>query len=375
MLQGSVAQTLMLMMGNTNMIQGEPGVIVGPISNFLGVILNTIFNFVYGISPANSLGISIILLTIFARFLMLPLAFGQQKSMMAMQKLAPEVEKIKKKYADQKTQEAKQKMNAEVQKLYSENKVNPFMGCLPILIQMPIFIALNYIMQQSYVFINVLGDLYYRSANSLVQTINNMPGLLDADGFMTVFRPLLQSKIPDNMAADFAAQGIDIFQNPEITAKIINRFSTAEWLETVAAMPDAATQEAMNALLAQKAQIDQFFGIDLISAPMLFDGGFGNIMANMWPGVLIPLMALITTALSSYIMTKQSIATGPNAQMQQRMMLIMMPIMMGFFTATFPAGVGLYWITSTVFQVAQQMIIFKFFKGKMGIVSVEKDKK
>jgi YidC/Oxa1 family membrane protein insertase len=350
------------------MIQSDPGIIVGPISSFLGMILDAIFGFVYGMSAVNALGISIILLTIFARFLMLPLAFGQQKSMMAMQRLAPEVEKIKKKYADQKTPEAKQKMNAEVQRLYTENKVNPFMGCLPLLIQMPIFIALNYIMQQSYAFINVLGDLYYRGSNSLVQTIFNMPGLMDEGGFMTVFRPLLHSKIPDNMAADFAERGVDIFQNPEITAKIINRFSPAEWVETVTAMPDVATQETMNALLAQKNQIEQFFGIDLIGAPITFAGGFSNIMANMWPGILIPLVALLTTALSSYIMTKQSTASGPTAQMQQRMMLIMMPLMMGFFTATFPAGVGLYWITSTVFQIAQQMIMFKFFKNRLGVV-------
>ena len=75
----------------TNVIPDEPGFIVGPISWVLGVILNFVFNVVYFITENFSLGITIIVVTIIARVLMLPLSFKQQKSMVVMRKIQPEI--------------------------------------------------------------------------------------------------------------------------------------------------------------------------------------------------------------------------------------------------------------------------------------------
>ena len=79
----------------SNVIQKDPGFIVGPISWVLGLITNLIFKFVYLFTTKHSLGISIILLTIIAKALMLPLAFKQQRSMYLMQKIQPEIKKFK----------------------------------------------------------------------------------------------------------------------------------------------------------------------------------------------------------------------------------------------------------------------------------------
>ncbi|ALS25790.1 membrane protein [Paenibacillus sp. 32O-W] len=85
----------------------------------------------------ESYGLSILLLTIIVRTLILPLTLKQYRSSKAMQKLQPELAKIKQKYKDN-----PQKQQEETMKLFQQHQVNPLAGCLPLLIQMPIFIAL-----------------------------------------------------------------------------------------------------------------------------------------------------------------------------------------------------------------------------------------
>jgi YidC/Oxa1 family membrane protein insertase len=82
-------------------------------------------------------GIAILLLTIVVRTIILPLMIKQYKSTQAMQKLQPELMKIREKYKDD-----PRRQQEEMMKLYAEHQVNPLAGCLPLLIQMPILIAL-----------------------------------------------------------------------------------------------------------------------------------------------------------------------------------------------------------------------------------------
>ncbi|MCM3616941.1 membrane protein insertase YidC [Sutcliffiella horikoshii] len=92
----------------------------------------------------GSYGISIILVTIAIRTLILPLALKQQKNMLAMQKLKPEMEAIQKKYKDKKNPDDQKKMQTELMGLYQTHKVNPAAGCFPMLIQMPVIMAFYY---------------------------------------------------------------------------------------------------------------------------------------------------------------------------------------------------------------------------------------
>jgi YidC/Oxa1 family membrane protein insertase len=82
-------------------------------------------------------GLDIIILAIVLKILFTPLTHKSQQSMKEMQKLQPEVKKLQEKY-----KEDKQALNREVMELYKRRKVNPFGGCLPLLLQMPVFFAL-----------------------------------------------------------------------------------------------------------------------------------------------------------------------------------------------------------------------------------------
>jgi YidC/Oxa1 family membrane protein insertase len=105
--------------------------ILDPIYNTMGTVLA----FFYSIIP--SYGVAIGLLTVTVRIFLIPLTAKQVKSQQAMQRIQPELKRLQAKHKND-----RQKLNEEMMKFYKENKVNPLAGCLPILLQAPLFIVL-----------------------------------------------------------------------------------------------------------------------------------------------------------------------------------------------------------------------------------------
>jgi YidC/Oxa1 family membrane protein insertase len=94
-------------------------------------LLDTFYKFI------GNFGLAILMLTVVVKLLFFPLANTSFKSISRMKKVQPEMERIKKSHADD-----QQKMQQEMMLLYKREKVNPLTGCLPMLIQIPVFIAL-----------------------------------------------------------------------------------------------------------------------------------------------------------------------------------------------------------------------------------------
>lgn len=320
----------------------DPGVVTGPIAWFLGKIVNFFFNIVYGISEYNSLGVSIIFLTVFARCLMIPIAYKQQKSMFVMQKLQPELKKIQDKYKDRMSDpEIQKKMNMETQKLYTKHNYNPLSGCLPLLVQMPIFFGLYYIMQHPFLYIDIIGDIYTRFSTGVLEFASKAGASSDIMSLINQF------------GADAGlAAGTDI--DASVFSKLLNVLDPAQVKQLVDAVTDTAIHSDLTDLLARKTEIETFMGISLTEKV-----GFAlNIK------LIIPVLSAATTWLSSWMMTRKNKALDPQMKSQQRVMNVTMPIMMAWITTGLPGGVGLYWIVSNIFQIIQQAIISKHFENK-----------
>jgi YidC/Oxa1 family membrane protein insertase len=123
----------------------ETAVDYGPVSNyfaFFARILLWVMQRFYGL--VHNWGAAIVLLTVLVKALLYPLTVKSMQSMQEMKKLQPEVEKLKAKHGDD-----KEKMNQEVMRLYQTHKVNPLGGCLPLLLQMPVWLALYATLQTS----------------------------------------------------------------------------------------------------------------------------------------------------------------------------------------------------------------------------------
>lgn len=106
---------------------------------FNEILYRPLFNilvWLYNVIPGSDLGIAIIVLTIIIRFILYPFSKKAIQSQKAINKLQPKIKEIQKKYKN-KEEQAREMMN-----LYKKHKVNPVAGCLPILIQLPLLIAL-----------------------------------------------------------------------------------------------------------------------------------------------------------------------------------------------------------------------------------------
>ncbi|MDQ3509825.1 MAG: membrane protein insertase YidC [Actinomycetota bacterium] len=111
--------------------------IFSPVVSILGYVLE----FFHGLGLEWWL--SIAALTIVVRMILFPLTIKQVRSMRAMQELRPELDKIRGQYSNN-----RQRQQEEMMKLYQERSINPLGGCLPILVQMPIFIGIFYVIRQ-----------------------------------------------------------------------------------------------------------------------------------------------------------------------------------------------------------------------------------
>jgi YidC/Oxa1 family membrane protein insertase len=105
-------------------------------------VFEEIMVFIHAHVVGGSWGLSIVGLTVLIRAILVPLTYRQLKSMQEMQRLAPEINALKEKY-----KEDKQRQQQEIMKFYQEKKINPLASCLPLLMQLPVFISLFYMLR------------------------------------------------------------------------------------------------------------------------------------------------------------------------------------------------------------------------------------
>ena len=208
--------------------------------------------------PVHNLGLSLVILAALFRLVFWGLNAKQFKSMMAMQKIAPQMKKLQERYKNDQP-----KLQQETMALYKEAGANPLTGCLPMLIQYPFIIS--------------------------------------------VFYMVLQHK------SDYENQSF-------------------LWVGS-----------------AMAAHSPQLFGVNVIGASLAH------------PDVIL----LVLYAVSMYISVRfgSMPATDPQQAQTQRMMAVMSPLMLGFFGFKYgwPSAMVLYWLSSNIFQMAQQFYMLRKF--------------
>jgi YidC/Oxa1 family membrane protein insertase len=122
---------------------------LNPLFEAIGWLLALFYSFV------PNLGVSIILLTFTIMLILYPLTAKQAKSMIAMQRVQPEVKKLQAKYKGD-----RQKLNEEMMQFYKENKINPLAGCLPLVAQLPIFFSLFRVLRDPEKYVPTDSALY-----------------------------------------------------------------------------------------------------------------------------------------------------------------------------------------------------------------------
>ncbi len=105
-------------------------------------VFEAIMVFIHAHLVGGSWGLAIVGLTVLIRAVLVPLTYRQLKGMQEMQRLSPQIAALKEKYKDD-----KQRQQQEIMSFYRENKINPLASCLPLLLQLPVFISLFYMLR------------------------------------------------------------------------------------------------------------------------------------------------------------------------------------------------------------------------------------
>lgn len=251
---------------------------------------------IYDLVP--NYGLAIILLTLMIRVLLLPLAVKQIRSMQAMQVIQPKVKEIQRKYKGKDAQ-SRQKMNQEVMKLYQEHGASPLSGCLPLLAQFPVLIALFAVLN----FPKGLTHIPHSNPTPMVQAPPDSRLYVDIIHQQTKFL------------------GVNLLCSPR----------------------EAGTPVDTKALRSTVPDLKQL-------TPTSLDCGTGGVVRI--PYYLLLVLMIGTTFYQQRQMQRASPAGSQ--QQQQQMLARIMPLFFGFIGLGFPTGLILYWTTTNGVQIIQQ---------------------
>ena len=317
--------------------------IIGPVATLLGFIMNAIFMFLDGLFGVQNIGLCIILFTIIIYFFMTPLNIKQQKFSKMSAKMNPEIQKIQKKYKGKQDQASMMKMNEETKAVYEKYGVSPTGSCLQLLIQMPILFAL------------------YR-------VIWNIPAYVDSvkEAFMPLVNLLLENAdSTQSVMNEFATANQINFDKLGYTVNSIvdtlYKLKPADWTSLANSFPDM--EETIHKTQNVIDGMNHFLGLNIGDSPFnIFMSGIqsGAILLAIG-ALLIPILSGVTQWLNVRLMstandTASQVGEGTMAS-SMKMMNNIMPLMSVVFCFTLPAGLGIYWVASSVVRSVQQLAI------------------
>ena len=139
------------------MVLTKAGSVLGPVATVLGYIMDILFQFTGQFGILN-VGLCIILFTIVMKTLMIPLTVKQQKSTKLMSIMSPELQAIQKKYRNKKDQASMMKQQEEIQQVYDKYGTSMMGGCLPMLVQVPLLLALYPVIYDIQTYVPAIKD-------------------------------------------------------------------------------------------------------------------------------------------------------------------------------------------------------------------------
>ena len=316
-------------------------------------------------SITGSYGLAIILLTIIVRAALWPLGISQQRSMRSMQLLQPKIKQIQERYKSD-PQMAQRKL----MEFYKEHKFNPMAGCLPLLIQMPIFILL-YAALISPQFIQEAGNANFLFIKRLDTTLRGSAGN-SFDGAFSVSGndKFVIYKKATVLMGDEKLDNVKI--NSKNAVKVQGAIEAGQSLDLKINIDD---------IDLKYSQLDKITGADIEIQNMTtrevenvkFEKR-DNILAASYPTVkpqsqfhLDVLILILLFAGTMFATQKVMLATSkrtpqdPMQEQMQKMMGTIMPVMIIFMfvIAPIPAGVLLYLVVSNIIQIIQTVVINK----------------
>ncbi len=324
------------------------------ICEIMGQVMNALFAFtsLFGI---QNIGLSIILFTLVVKLLMLPLTIQQQKSSKLMAVMQPEIQAIQNKYKGKTDNESMSRMNIETKAVYEKYGTSMTGGCLQLIIQLPILLALYRVIYNIPAYVTSVKSYFMAVVYALTGT-TDVTTLAEgaADSLLQFATDHSVTLTGVNAIGDLTGVTGTALANKMVD--ILYKLNPSQWTDLAAAFPDSASVIQVNSAAIEN--MNSFLGINLASTP--FNGSF--VPNAAW---LIPILAGLSQWFSAKLMMANQKNQDEDSQSAQMMksMNYTMPLISVFFCFTFPTAVGLYWVASSVLQCIQQIGVNRYLNS------------
>ena len=282
--------------------------------DLIAIPLGWIMNLVYGV--VKDYGVSIIIFTLIIKMLTFPVSYNQQKNMARMQAINPKLAKLKKKYPNN-----PEKMQEEQYRIYQEEGINPMASCLPTLLTMIIIMGVWKVVCQPLTHILRLGGDVAQAQTLLTDwlTQNN------------ITEKALTAR-PELVILKYAKSNPEIFSSLPGFTEVVQGFNN-----TVLRLIDLGAQPTLSP-----------------------EGGWTSAAVAL---ASIPFISgLLQLGMTIYTQVRQK-KLNPDAPSMggMNLMLYIMPIFSVVMAFSMPAGVGFYWIFSSLFSLIQTVALNQYF--------------
>lgn len=341
----------------------------------IGLVFGKLMYFIYNTIGFENYALSLLFFTIVYKVILLPLTMKQMKSTHKMQELQPELSRIQERYKND-----KEKLNEETMKFYQEKGYNPTAGCLPLLIQMPIILALFYVirMPMSYM-LDIPAKAVGEMAIVSIQNGDIPYGQVGKETFDEIKDdPTEVYKKFSSKNYYFEIKLLDVIdKNPAIVDN--NKYLLDEQ-KTVLKKFDLKMFKIFNLGLQPTYNIKE-----IVADP-----------ANTIPQILLLILAVATTFFTTKLSmpptpapteNKKKAGTANSGRGAMNSMAYISPLMTLWIGLTTPSGLSLYWTINNVLSFIQQKSLNTFYKKdnkeingdkeiiKIDVATESKDKK
>lgn len=275
--------------------------------DFICGLLGSIIRAIYNVFGHNYL-IALLIFTFLTKLILFPLMLKQLRSTAAIQKIAPEDKKLREKYKDN-----PQKLNEELTKLYAENKISPLGGCLIPLIQIPIILAMFWVVKQPLTYI--------------AQTDT----------------AVIESYTQEYLGKEEVTEA----EMKEYEINIAKKYNLLD--------------------------MNIGFGLNLGDTPKdAFSQDENNRVSKLT--LIIPILTFVFAIISNKVSQRKMQMSEDQAEMQKSMNMIM-PLISTYIAFAWPIALGVYWLFGSILGIIQQLIMDKIMEKESGTVEVKNKKK